>query len=97
MPGAVDWHIHLIVHGRYDLLQPDHPQVYAFTRTLGDEQLLVILNFSREEPVFAFPDEMISHQPELLIANYPIDVYAELSGIFLRPFEASVYQLPTTH
>ena len=29
--------------GDYDLLIPDHEQIYAFQRTLGDENLLVLL------------------------------------------------------
>ena len=36
----------VIVYGRYDLLLADHEQIYAFTRTLEDERLLVILNFT---------------------------------------------------
>ncbi|OGO32791.1 MAG: glucohydrolase [Chloroflexi bacterium RBG_16_54_18] len=81
----------VIVHGRYELLMPEHSQVYAFTRTLGDEQWLVVLNFSREEAVFDFPDGNIYQKPELIIANYPKEANADLSGNFLRPFEARVY------
>ena len=33
--------------GRFELLLPDHPTVWAFTRTLGDDQLLVLANLSR--------------------------------------------------
>ena len=32
----------VMVNGVYDVLIPDHPQIYAYTRTLGDKQLLVI-------------------------------------------------------
>ena len=32
----------VMVNGVYDVLIPDHPQIYAYTRTLGDKQLLVL-------------------------------------------------------
>lgn len=34
--------------GRFRLLLPNHPTVWAFTRTLGDAELLVLANLSRE-------------------------------------------------
>ncbi len=36
----------VVVEGRFALLLPDHPQVWAFTRTLGDAVLLVLANCS---------------------------------------------------
>ena len=42
----------IMVYGTYDLILDDHPQIYAFTRTLDDDRLLVILNFSGDAPVF---------------------------------------------
>ena len=41
----------IIVHGSYDLL-PDDSDIYAYTRILGDEKLLVILNFGKGTPTF---------------------------------------------
>ncbi len=37
-----------IALGRFELVLADHPAVWAFTRTLGDDQLLVLANLSRE-------------------------------------------------
>ena len=45
----------VIVYGRYELILEAHEQIYAFTRTLNDDRLLVILNFSADAPVFALP------------------------------------------
>ena len=39
----------VMVNGVYDVLIPDHPQIYAYTRTLGDKQLLVLCNDSEKE------------------------------------------------
>jgi oligo-1,6-glucosidase len=37
-----------VVHGDFTMLLPGHPQVYAFTRRLGDVELLVMVNVSSE-------------------------------------------------
>jgi oligo-1,6-glucosidase len=80
----------IIVYGSYDLLLPEHPQLYAFTRSLGDERLLVLLNLSREAAAFTPPPEFAG--TELLIANYPANEAAASDPITLRPYEARVYR-----
>jgi oligo-1,6-glucosidase len=84
----------VIVYGAYDLLLPDHPQIYAYTRTWVDQRLLVILNMTADTPNFTLPEEVTGAQYELLLANYP--VIAEKAApeqIQLRPYEARVYKL----
>ena len=44
----------VVVDGRFELLLPDHEQLWAFTRTLGDDVLLVLANCS-SEPVALDP------------------------------------------
>ena len=40
-------HTHeIIVYGSYDLLLPDDPQVYAYTRTLNGQKLLCVCNLT---------------------------------------------------
>lgn len=39
-------------YGTYDLLLEDDPQIYAYTRTLNDEKIVVISNISKEEAVY---------------------------------------------
>ena len=83
----------VIVYGRYDLILEDDETIYAFTRTLEDERLLVILNFTASTPVFTLPDDLPAGNPELLIANYPVDAAEDIREVKLRPFEARVYRL----
>ena len=83
----------IMVYGTYDLILDDHPQIYAFTRTLGDDRLLVILNFSGDTPVFVLPDHLSSYDKEILIGNYEIDPAEEIGQLTLRPYEARVYRL----
>ena len=62
----------VIVYGTYDLILDSHEEIYAFTRTLEEDRLLVILNFSRNSPVFHLPENISYSSTELLISNYNV-------------------------
>jgi oligo-1,6-glucosidase len=83
----------VMVYGAYDLLLEDHPQIYAFTRTLDDDRLLVVLNFSRQTAVFDLPGAVVFAGQELLISNYRVDPAQDIRSFALRPYEARVYRL----
>ena len=83
----------VIVHGAYDLILDDHPEIYAFTRTLGDDRLLVMLNFSGATPRFDLPGHLSFSGHELLIGNYEVNPAEDIHHLTLRPYEARVYRL----
>ncbi len=83
----------VIVDGRTALLLPEHRQLYAYTRTLGRQVLLVVCNFSADTPHFAWPQALRQGSCRLLIANLPVPDTAAHSGFDLRPFEARAYLL----
>ncbi|HEV7666781.1 MAG TPA: alpha-glucosidase [Chloroflexota bacterium] len=84
----------VVVYGTYDLLLDAHEQIYAFTRTLEDDRLLVVLNFSADTPVFALPTNVTFASHELVLANYPVNEADEAIHLLtLRPYEARVYRL----
>ncbi len=76
----------VIVHGHYELLEPEHPDLFVYTRSLGDESLLVVCNFTEQEQAYEIPEAY--RGAEILIANY--DRSASASS--LRPWEAVVYR-----
>lgn len=76
----------VIVYGTYDLLLPDSKEIYAYTRTLEEEKLLVACNFSDGEVPFDVPEEF--RNGEILIGNYADAVVKE--QMTLRPYEAVV-------
>ncbi len=82
----------VIVYGAYDVLLDDHEQIYAYTRTLRKEKLLVILNFSDHRPEFKLPEDMICRDVEVLISNYEQPEEPDVTSIKLRPYEAVVYK-----
>jgi oligo-1,6-glucosidase len=83
----------VIVYGTYDLILDAHEEIYAFTRTLEEERLLVILNFSGNNPEFQLPEIITFASTELLISNYEVTANEDIHQIPLRPYEARVYRL----
>jgi oligo-1,6-glucosidase len=78
----------VLVHGRYQLLLAEHPEVYAYLRTLGDERWLVLCNFYGGTPVLDLPYQVAQR----VIANYP-SAGTSLHNMVLRPFEAAMFRL----
>ena len=72
----------VVAHGDFTMLLPDDERVYAFTRRLGDVELLVLGNFSGEAVTVDLPEA----GGELVLGNYA-DAGEEL---VLRPWEARV-------
>lgn len=80
----------VMVYGEYIPVLPDHPQLFAWERILGDERLLVVNNFSAE-PVRADLSGLIGEEEfSLFLANYPDFAMAEDGVYSLRPWEAFV-------
>ena len=79
----------IIVYGVYESKALEHPDVFAYTRTLGNEKLFVICNFREQEMDFALEDGFTGEE-EVLISNYK-DVIRNENGIHLRPYEAKVF------
>ncbi|GAB6992326.1 oligo-1,6-glucosidase [Paenibacillus pini] len=81
----------VIVYGLYELLLPLDEEIYAYTRTLEDQQLLVILNFFGKEAEFKLPEGIQVDTKGLLISNYPVKSGEDISTFTLRPYESRVY------
>ena len=77
----------IIVYGNYELLLPEDENIFAYTRTLDNQKLLVVCNFSKSEQKFDFSGY---ENAKVLISNYNRD--AREDGI-LKPYEAIVLLL----
>ena len=77
----------IIVYGNYELLLPEDENIFAYIRTLDNQKLLVVCNFSKSEQKFDFQGY---ENAKVLISNYNRD--AGEDGI-LKPYEATVLLL----
>lgn len=81
----------IIVYGHYELLAPEDPQVFAYTRKYEGRKLLVICNLSAEKVSFEIPGSVSWTQADRLIGNYEkqeLGIKTEL-----RPWEAEVWSI----
>ena len=82
----------VLVYGDYQILEAAHPEIYAYTRTLKDKQLLVLLNFSDIKSTIVLPQAVAVGK--LLINNYDIFDIEEMT-ITLLAYQATICELNT--
>jgi oligo-1,6-glucosidase len=81
----------VVVHGRFELLLPDHEQLWVFTRTWEDDVVLVLANCSSR------PARPAAHDvPDLRAAALLLGTHAAGPGdlsLGLQPWESRIYRL----
>ena len=80
----------VVALGDFTLLEPEHPTLYAFTRSLGSETLLVVGNFSNDRMDAPLLDSPEAHNAPVVLSNY---ADAAPGTTELRPWEARVLLL----
>lgn len=79
-----------LVYGDYELLDEANEQIYAYTRSLDDQKLLVLLNFSAKDASWDLPEVVVAEN--VLINNYP-SLTIDRQKVNLKPYEAVVINL----
>ena len=77
----------LLVYGNYEIIQEEHPTIYAYSRTLDDEQMKILLNFSESTSKINLLD--LGLYKEVLINNYN-ELLIDKNTITLQPYQAVV-------
>lgn len=77
----------VLVYGKYTLLDKNNKHVYAYTRELNNNKLLVLLNFSAQNAEVNTGIDI--SKAKVLIGNYTSINTSNL----LRPYEAIVFEL----
>ena len=80
----------VLVYGQYQILQESHSEIYAYTRTLDEQQVLVLLNFSKKQASITL--EETTNTGTLLINNYD-RLDAREGQITLQPYQAIICEL----
>ncbi|MGH1280212.1 alpha,alpha-phosphotrehalase [Bacillus basilensis] len=83
----------VITEGKYAILDENHPKIWAYTRIVNDEVLLVINNFYGEEITYSVPVhvQVDGMKQEVLLSNYK-DSSKDITKLNLRPYESIVYR-----
>ncbi len=83
---ALRHELEIVREGRFDLVLPDHEQVFAYTRTLDDEVLVLLANLSGEQVEID-----LTELPELAGAEVLLATHADPDKSTLRPWESTIY------
>ncbi len=76
----------VMVYGKYEPLLEDSEELFVYTRTLDNEKLLIVCNFTDQDVAFTIPEEFTGRS--CLIANMEND-YSK-NNITVKPYEAFV-------
>jgi oligo-1,6-glucosidase len=81
----------IITFGNFELLLPDDPDLFVYTRCYRNEELLIICNFASQERTFALPERF--NGAELLLSNEEETAvsHTNLQNVTLGPFGAKVF------
>lgn len=80
----------VFVYGTYDLILESHKAIYAYTRTLGDEKAVVIVNLTDRKTMYRY-DSLKLNSEHLVLTNYDVKPHKHATRFTLRPYEARVY------
>jgi len=80
----------VLVYGDYKLVSPEHPDIYAYTRSYGETSLLVLLNFSEESSEIQLDNEWSGHS--ILINNYSDLDFIE-DSVKMKPYQAVILNM----
>ncbi|WML42832.1 alpha-glucosidase [Neobacillus sp. PS3-40] len=83
----------VFTYGTYDLLVENDPQIYAYTRTLNGNKIVVMANLSNQPASVNEKIGLFKDNHELLLNNIDISEDESLSELVLKPYEARVYRV----
>jgi len=91
----------VLIYGKYTLLDKNNPNVYAYTRELDGQKMLILLNFTASNANAMLNLTMVNSK--LLVTNYkeiPVKNIKAIPAknikknqVTLRPYEAIIYKL----
>ncbi len=93
-------HTPAFVYGDFQDLDPAHPHVFAYTRTLTSAQAagrpagqyLVVLNVSNDPITYTLPNNL--QAGSLALANLPTTTESNTATLHLAPWESRIYRQP---
>lgn len=83
----------IFTYGIYDLVLEDDPSLFAYTRTLGDQKMIVLCNLSSDSVKVNQINGVRYVYANLKLANLEVQDHEEVVTFDLAPYEARVYEI----
>ena len=81
-----------LVHGDYQDVDPEHPQVFVYTRVLDDQRYAVLINFGRTMVDYSLP-QGVRIAASVLDNGAGVTAAAGQTRLSLAPWQATIYRL----
>ena len=80
-----------LIYGDYSDVDPDHNEVFIYTRTIEQEGCLVASNFSKKTLSYKLPEGLI--RGRLLLSNHEESVLGASDTLQLKPYEVQLWEV----
>jgi glycosidase len=77
----------VFIYGDFELLDAEHNDVFAYTRTFENQKAVVVTNFRKTSATWPLPKHIKLQKKNILISNFS-DTNFKNGSVSLRPFEA---------
>ena len=81
----------IFTYSKYDLILENNEQIYAYTRTWGEDKVVVICNLSPLETVYSYKDIKLIYDG-LILCNYNVQSHNDTTSFVLKAYETRVYK-----
>ena len=81
----------VLVYGKYKIIDAANEEIYAYTRELKGEKVLVLLSFSDKGGSIVLPSEM--QLGDELINNQSAKISNTNGTVVLKPWQAAIVKL----
>ncbi|MDQ0431005.1 oligo-1,6-glucosidase [Pantoea agglomerans] len=81
-----------LTYGRYEDLDLKNESVYAYTRSLGPDKFLVVVNFREQAMIYKLPDKL-SVEKVIIESNSKNAVKKNDAILELQPWQSGIYKL----
>ena len=81
----------VFTYGLYDLILEEHKQIYAYTRTLNNDKVIIICNLTNKKANYKYNDIELYYE-NLMLSNYNVQLHDNINSFTLKPYESRVYK-----
>jgi oligo-1,6-glucosidase len=81
-----------LIYGEYKIIDKLNPRVFAYERSLNNDQYFIMINFSDEKTPFSTLDREYIDIEKVEVSNYNSTPEIEAGNIVLKPWEALIFK-----
>lgn len=83
----------VFTYGIYDEVIEDNTRMFAYTRTLGSERVIVLANLSDQPVPVPKQEGIVYDAAQLMLNNYTVPEETSSGELILHPYETRVYKI----